>query len=393
MTSFDAFWNKYRKSIIEFRRTLHRYPEPALKEYRTSSIIRDALKNREEIDIRPVEGTGLVAILQGNKPGPVVALRAEMDGLEITERTGLEYRSRNKGYMHACGHDAHMAILLGTLHYLAKTKNKWEGSVLFVFQPAEEKFGGARLIMDSGLLKLATSIAALHLWPDLPEGIFGIREGMLTATNDYFRITVRGRTAHAALPEDGIDALYTGSRIINELKSLVGREISPLKPALIHIGTFRAGDNYNVIADRAVLKGTVRTTDPETNKFLEGRIPALARRIGALYGARIKVEYIKQYPSVVNSPMVTEVIRRTAKRIFGPDQIQPLERPAMIAEDFSFYTERIPGAMIFLGTRSPEKGFIHGLHNSRFNFDEELILSRGIRLLGESARALLKEKH
>ena len=382
MISFDTFWDNHREPIMELRRALHRYPEPALEEHRTSSIIRDALGGRAGMEIRSVAPTGLVIILKGTGNGPVVALRAEMDGLKITERTGLAYRSRNKGYMHACGHDAHMAILVGALRYLYEIKEDWGGSVRAVFQPAEEKIGGARLIVESGLLESPAAIVALHLWPDLPEGIIGIREGLITAANDYFRITIHGRSAHAALPQKGIDSLYVGVRITEELKALAGREISPLKPALIHIGTFRAGEDYNVIADRAVLEGTVRTTDPETRELFARRIPALARRVGALYGARVKVEYIEQYPSVVNSPEVTGVILRTARGIFGPDQIRRLDRPAMIAEDFSFYTSRIPGALVFLGTRCPEKGVTYGLHHGRFNFSEELILSRGIRLLG-----------
>lgn len=388
LMDFNESWNNLKDLIIEFRHDLHQYPELAMEEYQTKKIIMRMLKENGIKDIEEVTETGVVVTIHGRDNGPTIALRADIDGLGIHEHTGFAFESKREGYMHACGHDAHIAIAMGTLLFLNQAKENWAGCVKCVFQPAEERIGGAKPIIESGVLDEVTAIVALHVWPTLSEGVIGIKDGSFMASNDYFKITVTGKAAHGAKPNEGIDALYIGTKIVHELKALLAREVNPLKKGVINIGKFEAGDAYNIIPETAILEGTVRTLDPEVRKFLTSRIPAICEGLCQLYGAKVQVDYHPQYPVTVNSPEINQVIAQTVDSL--ETELEVITEPFMTAEDFSYYTQKMPGAMFLLGSYNEEKGHVYPLHHSKFSFDEEVVLKKGINIMSQVVLRLLK---
>jgi len=379
----DSLWEKYKEKIVELRRRLHRYPERAFQEERTAAAVEEVLKACQPIEIKRVAGTGVTALLNGGAQGSgrTLALRADMDALPLSEKTGLPYASERPGLMHACGHDAHVAMLAGAALILADMRESWSGRVRLIFQPAEEEIGGAQPMIEAGILNSppVEAIMALHLWPDLPLGQVGLRDGALMASNDRFRIWVQGQATHGATPEKGVDALLVGAQIAISLQHLISRETPALDTAVISLGVFRAGTTYNIVSGEAELEGSLRTLDPTLRAKLKKRIKEMVEGIAGAYGARAEVDYLSGFPVTVNAPDFNRVVARAAAQILGPESIVWLENAAMVSEDFSHFLERVPGAMVFLGCGNLV-GKTYPLHHECFQFNEE-VLEYGTKLL------------
>ncbi len=379
--------------LIGIRRDFHEYPEISQHEERTAKKVAEYLKAMgvDEV-IENVGGHGVIGVIKGAKEGGVVALRADMDALQIKEETGAEYRSKNEGVMHACGHDNHMTGLLGAAKLLLERRDEIAGTVKLVFQPAEEMspVGGSRGILESGVLDDIGAIYGLHVWPDLPHGTVGVKAGPLMAATDHFTITIHGKSAHGAKPDQGNDAVVLGAQFVMAAQSIVSRRVSPLDNAVVTFGIFHAGTRYNIIAGECVLDGTVRTLNEKTRDMIED---ALRKQLDALClqsGATADIVYGRGYPALVNHADDVALIRKTAVSLFGEENVVDVEFPAMPAEDFSFYLKEKKGAFVWLGT-AKEGQEAWPLHNSHFDVDED-ILWRGAALLAQTAIDYLAAK-
>lgn len=378
--------------LSAMRRDFHEYPETSLHEEETSKKVAGYLREMgcDEV-IEHVGGYGVIGVIRGAKQGGTVALRADMDALQIQEMNDVEYKSRNDGVMHACGHDSHMTGLLGAAELLLERREEIGGTVKLVFQPAEEMspVGGSRGMMDSGYLDDVEAIYGLHVWPDLPHGTVGIKSGPLMAATDHFTITIHGKTAHGAKPDQGIDAVVLGSQFVMAAQSIVSRKVNPLDNAVVTFGVFNAGTRYNIIAGECVLDGTVRTLNEDTRDMIEDSMRKLLDALCLQSGATADIVYGRGYPAVVNHEEDAALIRQTAVSLFGGEQVEDVKLPAMPAEDFSFYLQKKRGAFVWLGTA--KKGHeVWPLHNSRFDVDED-ILWRGAALLAQTAIDYLKK--
>ncbi len=391
MNQFDEIWLKIREEVILLRRDIHQWPEIAFEEHKSQEKIIELLKRHGVNNYETVAKTGVLATINGKSSGTQVAIRADIDALMVEENTGLSFESNRDGYMHACGHDGHTAIAMGVLLALLESKEEFDGKVKFIFQPAEERIGGARHFVEGGYVDDVSAILALHLWPSLPQGSIGIKDGAFMASNDYFQIDIKGKSTHGARPNEGIDSIYVGAKIVEELKTLVSREANPVKPAVISIGSFNGGNSYNIIPETVSIQGTVRSLDKGVREFLGRRIPEICKGIGMIYGADVEVNYIYQYPVTFNHSKVNDVISMEAQKILGSDKVVRLEEPLMISEDFSFFTEKIPGAMFLLGTYNEEKDCIYPLHHSKFKFDEEITIKNGVNIIYNSIINMLKK--
>lgn len=381
---------RYAEEIISIRRHIHSDAELSLKEYNTSNYIKEKL-NFMSIDIIPnISGTSLVGLIKGGKNGPTIALRADLDALPIEEKNSIEYKSRNKGVMHACGHDGHVAMLLGTAMVLNSMKEELAGNVKLIFQSAEEQFGGAKTLMEDGCMDnpKVDRIYALHLWPDLPKGTIGIKEGCIMASNDKFEISIKGKTAHGAMPHLGKDALTTGIQIVNSLYNINSREINPLEPFVLTVGRFESGIDYNIVPSSTVIKGTVRTIKEVTRDYVEKRLCNTVKMICNLNEVEAKVDYIRQYPPTINNEEAVKELLKALALINKSKDTVLLKEPYMTAEDFAYYLNEAKGAMIFLGTK--DEIYNHPLHHEEFNFDES-VLMEGVILMSTMALSFLKE--
>jgi amidohydrolase len=294
-----------------------------------------------------------------------------MDALPVQEKNEVDYRSEKPGVMHACGHDGHMAILLVAARVLKEHRGDFPGNVKFVFQAGEEGYAGARLQIEEGALEdpEVHAALALHLRSDLPCGTVGMRVGPLMACMDSFRIVARGKGAHAALPEGGVDAILMSAHAIQSLQSLVSREVSPLTPLVVHVGRISGGEAFNIVAETVEMKGTVRTLDTALRKEVPDRMRRILQGIGSSFRGELELEYDFGYPVVENAPAVTELVRGAAVAVLGRDKV--LEVPAgMMSDDMAFFLQKVPGCYFFVGAGNPGKGADQPHHNSRFNFDE-----------------------
>ncbi|WIV11997.1 amidohydrolase [Proteiniborus sp. MB09-C3] len=382
MDSFNQLWLKIKDQVIDLRRDIHKWPELAFEEYKTQEKIIEVLK-KHDVDYEIVAKTGVLATIHGKHPGNTIAIRADIDALSVKEETELHFQSEREGYMHACGHDGHIAIAMGTLLALLENR-EFNGRVKFIFQPAEEKIGGARHFVEGGHLDDVSCIMALHLWPGLREGTIGIKDGAFMASNDYFEIEIRGKSTHGARPNEGIDSIYIGAKIVDELKTLVSREVDPVKGAVISIGSFNGGNSYNIIPETVHIQGTTRCLDKNLREFLGRRIQEICKGIGNLYGASVDVNYVYQYPVTYNHEKVNNIIAKAGEKVLGNDSVIKFTEPLMISEDFSFFTEKVQGAMFLLGIGNEEKDCIYPLHHSKFKFDEETTLKNGINIMYNS---------
>ena len=357
--------------IKEWRRDLHAHPELRYDVHRTAASVADRLKSFGCDEVVPGIGrTGVVGVIRGRKPGKkVVGLRADMDALPIEEETGLPYQSTVPGKMHACGHDGHTAMLLGAAKYLAETRN-FAGTAVVIFQPAEEGGAGAAAMIKDGLISRfgIDEVYGMHNYPGLAVGEFAIRPGPMMAAADHIEIALEGKGGHAARPHLAIDTILVGAQIINQLQSIVARNVDPLESAVVSICMFQAGHTDNVIPQHAKLRGTARSLTPQVRELLHQRIAEVIDGTARLYGASAKITYTNGYPVVVNHERQTAFAADVAREIAGSDKVDTDVAPVMGAEDFAFMLQERPGAFIFVGN-----GDSAGLHHPAYDFNDETI--------------------
>lgn len=376
--------------MVELRREFHQSPELSFQEEKTAAVVAAQLKDLGLTPQTKVGGQGVVAVLNGGRPGKTVALRADMDALPIQDEKDCNYRSRVEGVMHACGHDAHMATLLNVARILREVWEEIPGRILFLFQPAEEQIpGGAVSMIQDGALEEVDAIYGVHLWTPLPCGVVGIREGALMAASDAFRIRVIGKGGHGGLPHEATDAVVIASHLVVHLQTIVSRQVDPLKSGVISVGRVEGGTSFNVVAETCELTGTVRTFNPEVRSWLRERIREVAEQTCRMYGARCEVEYEWGYPAVLNDPVEARRVAQVARRMGGDDSVWEIP-PVMAGEDFAYYLQQRPGAFCFVGAGNEEKGFIYPHHHPRFDLDEEA-MKVSAELLIRSALSYLKE--
>ena len=367
--------------VVRWRRRIHRHPEFGFAEHETSALVEAELR-AAGIDVRRVVGTGLVGTLSGATPGRTLALRADMDALPIDERTGLEFASEIPGAMHACGHDAHTAMLLGAAVSLARDRERLAGTVKFLFQPAEEGPGGAKPMIDAGVMEAphVDAVAMLHVWPTLPAGTIGARRGAMTASCDDFDVRVTGRGGHGGYPHHAIDTIPVAAEMVGALQRVVSREIDPLQPAVVSIGRIEGGYRRNVIADTTTFSGTVRCLDEDVRATMRERIERIVAGIGAAHRTAYAFDFIPGYPSVQNDASLTDAVMAIARDVAEVRGVVELPRPTMGAEDFAYFAQVAPGCMIRLGCAAPGDERPASLHSPDFHLDESAIVA-GVALL------------
>jgi len=357
--------------IVALRRAFHRHPELAFNEQETAALIMKELDNLDIPYQYGGKGSGVVGRLAGMEPGaPVFAIRADMDALPGAENTGLPFASTYKERMHACGHDAHMAMVLGAARLLKSSPPP--GDTLLVFQPAEEKGGGARVVLKSGLIDDARAIFGAHVTHHYKVGEIMIAEGTVTAQSDRFSIQVLGKGGHGARPHEAVDAVVVTGLLITALQTLVSREIDPVHPSVVTIGTVQAGSAANVIAETARLEGTVRTTLPAVRDHLDRGIRRIARSIGELHNAKVETRISAGYPPVVNTARETRAAYRAAKAVVGESGLMAMDHPSMGSEDFSYYLQKLPGCYVRFGARGVDQPYVP-LHSPAFDIDERVL--------------------
>lgn len=363
--------------LIDFRHDLHAHPEIAYHEFRTAEQVASRLLVLPGMQVRTgVAETGIVATLGADQPGPCLAFRADMDALLMDDKCGKPYASTTPGMAHACGHDGHVACLVGAATMLAAFPEKLVGPVRFIFQPAEEGGAGAKRMIAEGALEDPRPVAifALHAWPHLPVGQIGLQSGATMASADAINITVHGRGAHAAYPHQGIDPIVAGSQVVSVLQSVVSRISNPLQPVVLTIGSFHAGTARNVIPDSAYLEGTLRTFSAKQRAELKPAIQRVVEQTAAALGARAEIDIIEGYPVTVNDPKLKDFVFQTAVDVFGTERVSDTIPVSMAGEDFAFYQKKIPGCFIRLGIASaqaPDK--VTPLHHSSFDFNDDAL--------------------
>ncbi|PSB17213.1 amidohydrolase [Phormidesmis priestleyi ULC007] len=366
--------------LVEWRRTLHQRPELGFRERLTSQFVAQKLQEWGVDHQTQIAETGVVATIHGNRPGKVLAIRADMDALPIQEENEVPYKSQHDGVMHACGHDGHTTIALGTARYLSQNRD-FAGTVKLIFQPAEEGPGGALPMVKAGVLKNpdVDAIIGLHLWNQLPLGMAGIRSGALMAAVETFSCTIFGKGGHGAIPQQTIDSIVVASQVVNALQTIVARNIDPIESAVVTIGEFHAGTACNVIADTARLKGTVRYFNPKYGDYFAPRLEQVIAGICHSHGAHYELNYEKLYPPVINDCAIADLVRSVAETVIeSPLGIVP-NCQTMGGEDMSFFLQAVPGCYFFLGSANAEKGLDYPHHHPRFDFDETA-LSTGVEL-------------
>ena len=373
--------------LVEIRRDLHMHPELSNREERTGRVVAEQLRNIGFTDIRTgIARTGVVAVLQGARPGPVVAVRADIDALPITETIDVPYKSRNQGVKHACGHDVHTAVGLGVAELLFRMREQLAGTVKFIFQPAEEgppagEEGGAPLMIKEGVLQdpAPQAIFALHVMPQYEVGSVAVTSGPAMASSDRMKITIRGRGVHAAYPHQGIDPIVVAAEAISALQTIRSRRVNTLDPAVVSIGMIKGGTRHNIIPDEVVLEGTIRTLDPEVKKQVHSEIRRVLEGVTAAFGANFDLEIVQGTLVTYNDPALSEQVAASLRRVLGNEKVLP-RPPQMGAEDFSYFHQTIPGHYYFLGVGNPGKNITHMIHTAKFDVDEDSI-AVGVRTM------------
>jgi amidohydrolase len=367
--------------LVRWRRQLHQQPELGFKEQQTAAFIAQKLQDWGIEHQTGIAQTGILAQIDGDRPGPVLAIRADMDALPIHEENQVPYRSQRDGVMHACGHDGHVTIALGTAHYLHTHRHEFSGTVKLIFQPAEEGPGGAKPMIAAGVLQnpQVDAIIGLHLWNYLPMGTVGVRSGALMAAVESFYCTLLGRGGHGAIPQQTIDSIVLAAQVVSGLQTIVARNVDPLESAVVTVGKLHAGTAQNVIADTARLEGTVRYFNPHYQDFFHRRIEQLIQGICQSQGASYELDYRPLYPPVINDPTIANLVRSVAETVVEtPAGVVP-ECQTMGGEDMSFFLQAVPGCYFFLGSANLERNLAYPHHHPRFDFDET-VLSLGVEI-------------
>ena len=380
MNDIKRLGEKYLQQMINLRETIHMYPEDGFKEFKTSEIIVNELEKLGIKVQKNVAKTGVVGLIEGNYPGKTVLLRADMDALKIQEQADVEYKSKVDGMMHACGHDGHVAGLLGAAMILNELKDKLHGNVKLVFQPAEEREGGALPMIEEGVLENPKVDAAFgaHLWGYLKEGEVHLKEGPMMAAPDIFNIKVIGKGGHGAVPQESIDPIVITCQIVNALQTIVSRKISPLDPVVVTCGKIQGGDSFNVIPNEVELEGTIRTFNEETRKLVPCIMEDLVRGITTSQGATYEFKYKANYPALLNNTDMTNFAKKSLEKVVGKENVFDLKEPNMGGEDFAYFAQKVPSAFMFIGIADNEsEPVIH--HNPYFKWD-----SKNVGILAQS---------
>ncbi|WP_414698823.1 M20 family metallopeptidase [Paenibacillus sp. LPE1-1-1.1] len=387
----DLELKKLFPKMMKWRRHLHQYPELSFHERVTSSWIASQLSELG-IEVRTgVGGHGIIAVIRGDKPGPVIALRADIDALPIQDEKKCEYASKVPNVMHACGHDAHTATMLGIASYYAANRAEISGERRLLFQPAEEVTpGGAKPMIEDGALDGADVIYGVHLWTPLAHGLVASKPGPFMSAADEFVIDIIGRGGHGGLPHEAVDAILIGSNLVQSVQSIVSRNVNPLHPAVVTIGSFQAGSTNNVIAERCRLKGTVRSFDEKTRMMIHDRLESLVAHVCQMHGAEFDYQMRIGYPPVVNDEEEAERFFKVSGALFGEAAVVRSEA-ITVAEDFSYYLEKVPGCFMFVGAGNESIGATYAHHHPMFDIDEQS-MQRAARLLIEMAEDYARSK-
>jgi amidohydrolase len=386
---YQATIDEMMPGVIADRRHLHQHPELAFQEFETAAFVAERLESLGLEEIKTGVGkTGVTGLIKGtgsNGSGKVLMLRADMDALPILEESQVDYVSQNPGVMHACGHDSHVSMLLGTTRVLMDRRGDFSGIVKVLFQPAEEGGGGASAMRADGALENPTVDAAMgiHIWQDVPSGDVWVREGTAMVGVTGFTITVKGKGGHGASPERTNDPIVIGSAIVNGLLTLVSREKSPITPEVVSIGYFRSGNAANVIPDTAVLKGTIRSVTRQQGQEVQQRLQAMAEGIATSMGATTIVEFGGSAPPLINDPEIAAIVREAVTEGFGDARVSAGNLMS-VSEDFGEFLDPVPGCYFFVGSRNEAKGFVYGHHHPKFDIDEEA-MATGIEAMSRAA--------
>ena len=367
---------EYAPRAIAIRRAIHRHPEVGNQEFRTAEHIAETLTQLGWEVSRPM-GTSVVATLRGAHPGRTVAFRADMDALRIQEASGVPFASEVPGVMHACGHDFHTAGLLGAAMLLTEFRAKLKGCVKLFFQPDEENDGGARRMIAAGCMENphVDAVFGAHVDPDLPAGTIGLKYGKMYAAANIFRITIHGVSCHGAAPENGVDAIAIGAQVVTALQQIVSRRVAPTDSAVITVGTFHAGTQKNVISNKAVLEGIIRTLGLETRQKMLDLFAGTVRGICEGMGASVEIDITESYAGIVNRDEMVELVRRAAAGTLGTDRVRVMQQPTMGTEDFGYFIQDVPGAFFWIGVGNPQIGADQPIHSPRFIADESAMAS------------------
>ncbi len=374
------------EDIIFFRRKLHQIPELGLEEKQTTTYIRQQLTDFGVKEIYPMLETATIVVFRSDRPGKVLGFRSDIDALPVTEETGLSFTSKFPGKMHACGHDGHMATLLGLAKYLSLHKEVIRGTIVLVFQPAEEGPGGAQLLIDAGLFErfAIEQMIGLHVFPEFPEGVIACRPQAMMARNGEITIYVKGQSAHGAQPQQGHDAILAAAAIIQGLHSILSRNISPLDAGVLTFGKITGGEAMNIIAGQVKIDGTMRAFSDDVYETMQERVLTLSQEIAKAYGCKATVEFRPMYRVVDNDPKMVAALQKVA----GASYVET--PPYMLAEDFSMYQQKVPSLFFFVGIRDEAKGYTYPLHSSHLQFDEKNLLA-GLQVYVDLIAALNEE--
>ncbi|PTX64701.1 amidohydrolase [Melghirimyces profundicolus] len=376
--------------VIQWRRYLHQHPELSFQEKETARFVHEQLTSFGNLEVFRPTSTSVVARLKGGRPGPVLAMRADMDALPIQEENRFEFVSKNPGVMHACGHDGHTSMLLAVAKLFSRVKEEIPGEIRFIFQHAEEQPpGGAAQLVEAGVMDGVDRVIGTHLWSPLETGKAGVVYGPAMAGINNFHITVRGRGGHAAMPQQTVDSIAVGAQVVSNLQHIVARNTDPLASAVLSVTKFIGGNTHNVIPGTVEIEGTIRTLDVRVREEVFRRMEQVVKGITEAHGAAYDFRFQEGYLPVINSETVTRVVEETAKEMLGNDAVVRLE-PTMGSEDFSAYQQKAPGTFFFIGAGNEEKESTYPHHHPRFTIDEDA-LENGIKILAFSALRLLKE--
>lgn len=376
--TMDSIFEEIDQSFEEvrgWRRYMHQHPELSFQEVHTAAYIEEKLKSFGLEVQKNIGGHGLISVLEGKEPGKKIALRADFDALPINDEKETPYKSTNPGVMHACGHDGHTAALLGVAKVVSKYKEKLKGSIVFVFQPAEETPpGGAKFMIEEGILDDVDYVFGAHLASDIPIGKVGVGEGYQMAAVDKFAIDIKGHGGHGARPHQTTDSLVIGTSIVEALQKIVSRQIDPLKSAVVTIGVFQAGNAFNVIPDTARIEGTVRTFDPDVRDKVEAEVRSILDGITSAFHATYQLDYLRGYPALFNHKEETDLARELFKEAFEEDNVVEFS-PTMGAEDFSYFLEAKPGTYFRVGSQNEDEATHYPHHHPRFDIDERALVN------------------
>ncbi|EKE75082.1 M20 aminoacylase family protein [Oceanibaculum indicum] len=375
----------FQDEMTAWRHHIHTHPETAFEEHKTSAFVAEKLESFGIEVHRGLAGTGIVGKLTGgNGSGRAIGLRADMDALDVHEKNDFDHKSQHEGKMHACGHDGHTTMLLGAAKYLSETKN-FDGTVYFIFQPAEENEGGGRVMVEDGLFEKfpVEQVYGMHNWPGLDVGKMAVRTGPMMASFDIFEITVKGKGAHGAMPHMGVDSVVTASQIVNALQTIASRNTHPLDAVVVSVTQIHGGDAYNVLPDEVVLRGTTRSFRPEVQDSIEPAMRRIVDGICQTMGATATVKYERRYPPTINTAAETEIAARVAAQVVGDGNVHDDLMPSMGSEDFAFMLQQKPGSYVWIGNGSTEGGCM--LHNPHYDFND------GVLPIGASYWAKLVE--